>query len=1190
MKRIMNMSRIRVAVAAIAAGAALGASAFTYEDREGRRLTVVEPDETFSVGGAGADPYNSQGNVIVLHAGSTLVVTQTAALTVWACVVSTNGPATLQFVSKGVNGSFSSHLVVRDAGSLTVTGATSVNAGHSECLPYYDIPNLTFADTSGTGLGFSGCTIRRLPDNAPYYFKDAANVRLIGKGDVSPASDGLAVSRFNLTLGTPESIPPTKTVSASGTGKILVDPLDFVETGDLLADFPQKIPFPHPEGLVFSNTVELAAGTSLTMADASKAIGWAGTVTGSGTVRLGPKATVAASDAFADGGVEVRVASGETVKAAETLATVAIGTLSGTDLTSVLQAASNQTITVANPVGALKLTGKGEDANSKIVLSTLPAGTVVCDNGTATVEYAGSSEPPSDSMGIVSGDGKHHAVVFAGTAVDMGVLKAGLRGFPSFSAVDFHGTSSCASVPASMPLRGTEGSQTTVLTDGGAVTLAGAGEFTFEAQNDWQNRAMLWFDFSQTNLISRVGEATGVSGYSDKSMGSRLYIEQVRNVLDSASPYSLFNRRLVSTGTMEYVDSVYGTWGATAGTLNSLAYVDFGPFTGYSNLRRLPLAYGDREMTKGTGDNDVAPRAKQVVMVFGSAHGGGAALLSTTDGALARSGTSVADGITTNPEAKVWVDGVSVSPTAPNTLNEGWQVITIALDELRFNGIGWAQKNAGTLGGQQYGEIVVFPEELPEAERLEVELHLAEKWGLGGQYSSAARARLRELRTLRVTGAGTPTFNAGDRDVELGGAFAGRVVMGGGALKVRDGALPWTEADIPSEGRVFWMDPDCDSSVYTRGKLGVVDPVEGAEIIAFHDRALGSHVAGQPFVGGPVSRAPRIERAARGFGPERAWVDYNQPYFEADSGNNLRFYDYKNGVKITSNGVSGADTSVLSVRTAFYVQDSCRGGGSAATDQVGGGGSHLPARNNSYSSPVWPSSATAEVREGVNRLNGADRAVADGWSGLPEVFSFRTKTAGVNARFLASYSDTEKKTPSEWLGRIQGESLWYSTSLDDATILGIESYLMNKWLGRLPEGYVDVRATTVAGSGSVSAATAAQLPKIDAGFTGTVKAGTGAFEMTIDPVTGVVEGAIVAPGVTLDIPATRSIRVSFASKPSHFREKLVFKLVDVVGFATEGDWDLSFVGGNIPAGAVFVREGNCISVEVPPRGMLLMVR
>lgn len=35
---------------------------------------------------------------------------------------------------------------------------------------------------------------------------------------------------------------------------------------------------------------------------------------------------------------------------------------------------------------------------------------------------------------------------------------------------------------------------------------------------------------------------------------------------------------------------------------------------------------------------------------------------------------------------------------------------------------------------------------------------------------------------------------------------------------------------------------------------------------------------------------------------------------------------------------------------------------------------------------------------------------------------------------------------------------------------------------------------------------------------------------------------------------------------------------------------LAFVGGNVPTGAVFVREGNCISVEVPPRGMLLMVR
>ena len=367
------------------------------------------------------------------------------------------------------------------------------------------------------------------------------------------------------------------------------------------------------------------------------------------------------------------------------------------------------------------------------------------------------------------------------------------------------------------------------------------------------------------------------------------------------------------------------------------------------------------------------------------------------------------------------------------------------------------------------------------------------------------------------------------RDIVLDGAFAGTVALNGGALIVKAGSLPWSEADIPSEGRIFWMDPDDESSVYTRQQLSKEPLAEYQrdELIAVHDHALGKFQIGLPFVGGTGSRAPRLERAARGLGPERTWIDYNQPYFQTGSGNNLRFYDYVEGVKPTVDGVSGASEATLSVRTAFYVQDSCRGGGSAAMDQVGGSGNVLPVRNNAYTSPIWPNSATAEVREGANRVNGAAVAVKDGWTGLPEVFSFRTKTAGVNAKFLAAYTDTENVPPAEQKGRIQGESLWYSTALDDATMLGIESYLMNKWLGRLPEGYVDVRAATVTGTGSVSAPTAAQLPKIGADFSGTVTAGTGDFTMTIDPATGAVEGAIIAPGVTLAVPAARSVTVRY---------------------------------------------------------------
>ena len=66
-------------------------------------ITEIPAGETLFVGGAGSDPYNTQGGCIIFNAGSTLVVTQSAALTVWSSLIATNGAATIEF-RRGADG------------------------------------------------------------------------------------------------------------------------------------------------------------------------------------------------------------------------------------------------------------------------------------------------------------------------------------------------------------------------------------------------------------------------------------------------------------------------------------------------------------------------------------------------------------------------------------------------------------------------------------------------------------------------------------------------------------------------------------------------------------------------------------------------------------------------------------------------------------------------------------------------------------------------------------------------------------------------------------------------------------------------------------------------------------------------------------------------------------------------------
>ena len=209
-----------------------------------------------------------------------------------------------------------------------------------------------------------------------------------------------------------------------------------------------------------------------------------------------------------------------------------------------------------------------------------------------------------------------------------------------------------------------------------------------------------------------------------------------------------------------------------------------------------------------------------------------------------------------------------------------------------------------------------------------------------------------------------------------------------------------------------------------------------------------------------------------------------------------------------------------------------------------------------------------------------------GFTGLPEVFTLRA-TAPYNSAYVGCYMNSEKGAPH---GEMMGEMLFYSVALPDEDVLGIEAYLMGKWLGTLPSGFADLRGATVTGTGRVEVAQAAQRPNVDPSFAGTVAIAAGeAFKMTVDPETGRVAGALNCPKATLELPAACTLTLDFTALPNATGEVRNHMLVDCAQFAAPVAWTL-VKGANVPRRGRFVQTGNQIAFRVSPAGFVVNIR
>ena len=374
-----------------------------------------------------------------------------------------------------------------------------------------------------------------------------------------------------------------------------------------------------------------------------------------------------------------------------------------------------------------------------------------------------------------------------------------------------------------------DGGTAILAADSGALLQSDGG--TIVLHDNWRNSVSLWFDPSQTGTCHNIGRTTGYPGQYDTfyTNGYPL-VEAVDDCRSTQTAWRLRNNRLNTTGTgsAEYYQHMY-PYLVTNG-LNGLSYICCGEYssagtryyTRNNNGSETTVQSSSSEQRRlmiqpaGSESNYESYNVKSVVMVFGSAFGGGAAMIGTKSRALGRGADfshAASDPVTTNTSVSVWLDGRSVDPATTTFNSSGWQIVSLtSASELPFSGFGipgsYGLSDWQKSGGQCYGEILMFTNAISDVQRVAAESYLARKWGLSAQYAGSDAPR------LNLSGTGSVDASALER-LTLGGNFTGTLTLDGGRLAIPDEVTPYDEATLPSEGRVGWFDPSVRSRVVT---------------------------------------------------------------------------------------------------------------------------------------------------------------------------------------------------------------------------------------------------------------------------------------------------------------------------------------------------------------------------------------
>ena len=1125
----------------------------------------------------------SQGGVLKLPATA-------SGLAVSCYIYCTGGDAVVDCTAVEGDVRFASYVKATD-GNLVIKGKSGVKVGVT--LPSNDtfyscarwnVPNISFVDAEGApiaapdGVRFTGVVapetlsgLEHVEQGSCVMFNNTAVVALVQDADGNITIDD-GYYCFFMAKGAMPTTEPTITVKAGG--KLRFKGLNFkdADTPSLSARGDQTYPRFH---IVMDTTGATAEKSPKLIFSDNKTVYYDATLTGGGDISL------------AVGGSNDSLNSRQWIAGPVTNFTGSVAIPNGLD---------RLTLGVGSGVTLTGVTG-----GAKALLALL-SGTHDVDNSAVTVEQMSAgmdvaAEPmvsltlPQGVRTVAIDDGRlvHH-VATAGM-VDYSKIRFDTDR-PVLLATD---ATSAAGLPDDQSVRVTEGASVS-LTMGaeGRVIAVDAGSTATLACNSWQSAAALWLDPCRTDLIgglgSRIMNQTVTyqdayrTAYGDdmRPLNTRrngmMLIEYIKDCREGHTYAGYISRLYHNNGISKQVQ-VYMI--SNPNGPNGCSFFD-SSLNGYTTTEKIfvdEVGSGTTAYKQSMVDVRRLPfspeiKAKTVIMVYGSQNGGGTEIIGTKGKVLLRE-DGLDNPIVSSGDFDAWVDGEKKDLTQ-TCFNGDWQVISVKLPSTTLYGLGYSDGTYNNCGNQYWGDVLVYTNDLADVERVAAEKTLAAKWGITYKGGAVAAAG------AQLTGTGTVEI---EDDMVFAGNFAGTLRLANGAKLTipSEAKLPYGVGDIPTENLVGWYDPNEISTV-------IFNKGTPLEIVRIKDRTGGS----KPTLYGSGCRAPHAELGARGTGPSMTWVDYNDlmAYRTGSAG-------YQGNVMRLVPTPTSSTQQAYDVQTGFIVQDSSRGGGTPfACDIDSKGKKTVAIRQTNYpETQIYSANTMAALQNGGIWLDGQTRANADGFTGRPEVFAFEAKDTTIPLLCFGAYYNSEgdkdayfldsKTVKGSWVGEVQGEILLYSTALSDEVRDGINAYLMGKWLGRLPAGYVDPRAMTVTGSGSVDAPSAAMLPKFAADFAGTVAAADGDMAFTLAD--GALSGAFDFGNGTYEIPADSTVTVDFPT-----RRKLGKYVLLSAGSLTGDVPQLVITGDEINVGdrgrISLAIEDNKLVLNVAGAGLMLMVR
>ena len=704
--------------------------------------------------------------------------------------------------------------------------------------------------------------------------------------------------------------------------------------------------------------------------------------------------------------------------------------------------------------------------------------------------------------------------------------------------------------------------------------------------------AMLWLDPSVATSVqaftNAFGAIQGLNGnpylmeWFDQSSKKTWFVAQYRGL-------GAFNEGItppiVVNGDGSFASgalTVYPFY--RTGYLNGLPIVDFS-----GNTAKSTRAMIFKDKYTSPSSNYFKPAF--CIMVYGSHPGGGSALLANPNGDFARStntGNLAVDGLdkpliadNNNKGFEAWVNGEKVNVKDTNLLSGGWDIVSIDTKGVQVTGLGYASSNTKDgMSSSQYAEIVFLPEIPSDADRLAIELYLADKWGLAGKIA-------KPQVTANLSGEGSASVVG---DVKIGGSLVGsRISVADGAKVTYDAVLPATQADVAAiTDCVAWFDPSDPAMLRMSTGKDSDGKVKELEVSAVANRIVGAKA---PLLVGnnannTSSRCPWLNTAKRAQRSGMNWLDYSNRYAGDTAGDYMFFANKIASYSATSfEGTSG--------RMAFIVSDSVRGGGTPIFDAPDSFDSNGPnglgkiklRKNQVHTASIWPKDTGSEVTGGRQYLNGdAVNGSTAGFTGAPEVFAFST-TEDLNFGFQGCYSNSER---SNTYGEFLGESLYFSRVLTENERNAVTSYLMWKWLGRLPARYTTFGEATLSGAGTITGVPVAALPKLSDDFTGTVELTESTLDFGVSTPDRPVEGALVAKGATLAM--TGAVTLNVALENGRLKTGS-YTLIDMAAFSGVTGWRLNLVGASDPNGrAKLVVEGGKVVLQIAKGGFIAIVK